>query len=111
MAFTVIAIAPGLSSADHARAVDAGPPFVEAECEYSELLALTGWNVVDQIDVTAAYGQTGALYLREVQARADEMRELYGEAEFDELLERRKRNVQAVTDRVVLRHMFLASPH
>ena len=111
MAFTVIAIAPGLSSADHARAVDSGPPFVAAECEYSELLALTGWNVVDQIDVTAAYGQTGVLYLREVQARVDEMRELYGEADFDELLEKRKRNVQAVTDRVVLRHMFLASPH
>ncbi len=110
MAFTVILISPGLGSADHARAVDSGPPFVEAECRYAELLESTGWNVIDQIDVSTAFARTGAVYIREAQARADEMRELLGETEFDELLAKRKRNVQAVTDRVVLRHMFLVSP-
>ncbi len=110
MAFTVIAIAPGLSSAEHARAVDSGPPFIDAECEYSELLALTGWNVVEQIDISAAYAQTGARYIREVQVRAGEMKDLLGEAEFDDMLARRRRSVQAATDRVVLRYMFLASP-
>ena len=110
MAFTVIAIAPGLSPAEHARAVDSGPPFIEAECEYSELLAATGWNVIEQIDISAAYGETGALYIREAQARADEMKQLLGEAEFDEMLVKRQRSVRAATDRVVLRYMFLASP-
>ena len=110
MAFTVILISPGLCSADHARAVDSGPPFVEAECGYAELLETTGWNVIDQIDVSAAYAQTGELYVREVQARIDEMTELLGAAEFDELLAKRKRNVRAVADRIVLRYMFLASP-
>jgi cyclopropane fatty-acyl-phospholipid synthase-like methyltransferase len=110
MAFTVISVSPGLSCAHHARAVDCGPPFVEAECDYTQLLESTGWNVIDRIDVTTAYGRTGALYIREVEARADEMRDLLGEAEFDELLAKRKRNVQAAEDEIVLRHMFLASP-
>jgi cyclopropane fatty-acyl-phospholipid synthase-like methyltransferase len=110
MAFTVISIQPGLSRADHARAVDCGPPFVEAECGYAELLETTGWKVIDQIDVSAAYAETGGLYVREVEARTDEMTELLGETEFDELLAKRKRNVQAVADRIVLRHIFLASP-
>ena len=110
MAFTVIAVSPGLSCADHARAVDCGPPFVEAECEYPKLLETTGWNVIDRIDVTAAYGRTGALYIREAEARTDEMRKLLGKAEYDDLLAKRKRGVQAAADRIVLRHMFLARP-
>jgi ubiquinone/menaquinone biosynthesis C-methylase UbiE len=110
MVFSVISISPGLSCADHSRAVDSGPPFVEAECEYPELLEKTGWDVIDQIDASAAYEETGRRYIREVEARADEMSELLGEAEFGELLAKRHRNVAAVVDRIVRRDLFVASP-
>lgn len=109
MAFTVIAIAPGLSSADHARAVDSGPPFVEAECEYLELLETTGWMIIDRIDLSAAYAETGKRYIREVEARADEMSALLGEKEFSELLVKRQTNVEAVEEGIVRRDMFVAS--
>ncbi len=110
MAFSVISIAPGLSSADHGRAVDSAPPYVEAECAYPELLDKTGWKVLDRIDVSAAYEETGRRYIREVQARADALSELLGELELGELLAKRHRNVESVADGIVRRDLFVASP-
>ncbi len=110
MVFSVIFIPPGLSAADHARAVASGPPFLEAECGYPELLEKTGWKVIDRIDVSAAYADTGRRHIREVQVRADEMGELLGEAGLAEMLAKRHRNVEAVADGIVQRHLFVASP-
>ena len=53
MLFSVIAIAKGLTEADHRRAVEAGPPFVEAPETYSSLLSETGWQLTERLDVTA----------------------------------------------------------
>ena len=110
MVFSVISVAPGLSVADHARAVEAGPPHIEAEYEYAELLEATGWRILERIDLSAAYETTGRRHLREVQARADQMKELIGEAEFDDLLVRRNRNVEAIAEGIVRRDLFVASP-
>ena len=110
MVFSVIFIPPGLSAADHARAVASGPPYMEAECGYPELLEKTGWRLIDQIDVSAAYADTGKRHIREVQARADKMGELLGEAGLAEMLAKRHRNVEAVADGIVQRHLFVASP-
>lgn len=110
MAFSVISIAPGLSSADHGRAVDSAPPYVEAECAYPELLDKTGWKVIDRIDVSGAYEETGKRYIREVQARADALSALLGEVELGELLAKRHRNVESVADGIVCRDLFIASP-
>jgi ubiquinone/menaquinone biosynthesis C-methylase UbiE len=108
MAFSVISIAPDLSGVDHARAVDSGPPYVEAECGYPELLAATGWRITEQIPASAEYEETGRRYIREVEARADAMVEFLGAAEFDELLAKRYRNVDAVAEGIVRRDLFVA---
>lgn len=110
MVFTVISIASGLRCADHARAVESGPPFIEAEGEYRELLEETGWMVIDQFDLSANYEETGRRYIHEIEARAGDMCELLGEAEFSELLAKRQRNVVAVAQRIVHREMFVATP-
>ncbi len=110
MVFSVISISPGLSPADQARAVESAPPYVEAECTYPELLEKTGWKVIDRMDVSADYEETGRRHIREVQARANEMRELLGEAEFEELLAKRRRNLASVADGIVRRELFVASP-
>jgi len=110
MVFSVISITQDLSCADHARAVASGPPFMETECGYPELLGKTGWKVIDRIDVSAAYADTGRRHLCEVQTRADDMTELLGEAEFSELLARRHRNVEAVAEGIVRRDVFVTSP-
>jgi SAM-dependent methyltransferase len=110
MAFSVISIPTDLSSADHGRAIDSAPPYVEAECAYPELLDKTGWKIIDRIDVSAAYEETGRRYIREVQARADALSELLGEVELGELLAKRHRNVESVSDGIVRRDLFIASP-
>jgi len=110
MAFSVISISPSLSRTDYARAVESGPPFVEAECEYPQLLEQTCWKIIDQIDVSAKYEDTGRRHNREVEARADKMSELLGEAEFEELLAKRLRNIEAVAEGIVRRDLFVASP-
>jgi hypothetical protein len=83
---------------------------VEAECAYPELLDKTGWKIIDRIDVSAAYEETGRRYIREVQARADALSELLGEVELGELLAKRHRNVESVSDGIVRRDLFIASP-
>ena len=110
MVFSVISITPGLSSADHERAVDSAPPYVETECAYPELLEKTGWKIIDRIDVSAAYEETGRRHIREVEARADALGELLGDVELGELLAKRHRNVESVADGIVRRDLFVASP-
>ena len=65
---------------------------------------------LDRIDVLAAYEGTGRRQIHEMETRANEMCELLGEAEFGELLAKRRRNVKAVADGIVRRDLFVASP-
>lgn len=109
MVFTVISVAPGLCEADHARAVEAGPPYIEAECGYPDLLEQTGWKIIDFIDVSAAYETTGRRHIREVLTRTDAIRELIGGAALDDMLQRRHRNVEAVAEGIVRRELFVTS--
>lgn len=110
MVFTVISIPQGLTRAEHARAVDSGPPFVEAECEYPKLLERTGWMVIDRVDVSADYEETGRRYVREVQTRTDELSALLGESKVRELLSKRQRSVEAVAEGLIRRDIFVARP-
>lgn len=110
MVFSVIYIAPGLSAADHARAVESGPPFIEAECAYSVLLEETGWRIIERFDLSEEYEATGRRHLREVEARVDGMRELLGDGEYEELLLRRHGNVAVVAEGLVRRDLFSVVP-
>ena len=107
MVFTVISVAPGLDDADHARAVESGPPFVECECEYPRLLDECGWSLHTVVDVTPAYEDTGKRHLREVRARTRSLSDLLGEIDFEEFLARRRRNVAAVERRILRRELFV----
>ena len=87
-----------------------GPPFIESECGYPELLETTGWNIVDRIDVTADYEETSRTHIREVDARAEPMSEILGATEVAELLARKRRNVKTIAEGIVRRDLFLVVP-
>lgn len=110
MVFSVIYVAPGLSGADHARAVDAGPPFIDADREYPELLAGTGWEVIDRYDLSAAYEDTGRRHLREVEDRETALREFWGDAGYEETIDKRNRNLAAVAEGIVRRDLYAVRP-
>ena len=53
MLFSVIATAQDLSDADYERAIEVGPPFVEAPYGYAALLEQCGWRVTQRFDATS----------------------------------------------------------
>ena len=110
MVFTVISIAPGLSPADHARAVESGPRFVAAPAEYPALLRQAGWDVADRIDLTAEYAETARRLLREEEVRAAPLRELLGVAEYAERLAAHRAALRATEDGLLRRDLFGATP-
>lgn len=107
MVFSVISIAPGLSSADYARAVDAGPPFVETAVDYPNLLRQSGWVIVDCVDLTVEYARTHRRLLREQEARADELNELMGAAELSEWMTAKRATVEAIESGFLRRQLFV----
>ena len=109
MVFTVIFPKPGMSSADHDRAVESGPPFVETALAYPAMLRQAGWVITDHADLTAEYAQTVRRLLREEEAHADELRGLYGEAEFSERLAGRRRKIRVLEEGLLRRELFAAT--
>ncbi len=86
--FTVISIPPGLSSADHERAVATSPPFTEADEEYPAMLERTGWEITDHIDLSTEFIGSTRRMLEEEEAHADELRALHGEADEETVADR-----------------------
>lgn len=108
MAFTVISIAPSLSSADYKLALDAGPPFKETGVGYPKMLQQTGWRITHHLDLTVEYAQAARHMLREEEARAEALTRLLGDAEFSDRLRRRRKTVQAL-GRGLLRRELIAA--
>jgi len=110
MAFTVISIAPALSSEDYRRAVQAGPPFKETAVPYPAMLEQTGWRITDHFDLTVEYAQAARHMLREEEARADALARVLGEAELADMLARRRRTVEALDRGLLRRELIAAKP-
>lgn len=110
MVFSVIYVAAGLAAPVRQRAVDSGPPFIDFDRSYPEMLAETGWMIVDEQDVSQEYEETGRRHFRELLTRQDPLRILFGDDAFDELLARRKKNIEAVAEGIVRRSLFRVSP-
>ena len=110
MVFTVISIAPGLSSEAYARAVEAGPPFKETTEAYTDLLRRSAWTLISRIDLTGAYGASLHAMLREEEARLDRLADIFDEAELAERMAQRRKATQAVDDGLLRRELFQVAP-
>ncbi len=106
MVFTVIFATPGLSSADHDRAVKSGPPFVDTALAYPDMLDRAGWAITDREDLTADFAATVRRKVGLKEAHADELSALYGEVEFSEKLARRRATLGALEEGLLRREMF-----
>lgn len=82
MVFSVISIAPGLPENDYREAVSNGPPFIECECSYSEMLEDTGWRLHTRLDLTAAYEKSCERMLLADQRYEADLSKLIGQEEF-----------------------------
>lgn len=110
MVFSVISIAPGLSSGHYRLAAEAGPPFVESAVDYPTMLRQTGWTITEWVDLTVEYGQAHRRLLRELATHTDELRELLGTAQYFERVARKRATVQAIEGGLLRRELFIADP-
>ncbi|MCZ6885571.1 MAG: class I SAM-dependent methyltransferase [Alphaproteobacteria bacterium] len=110
MVFSVILIAPGLSDADYAVAVDGGPTFIETGPSYPEMLDRAGWTITGHTDLTADYIDTFAKMYALEQANEDELVKVHGAEGAKELLARREANLIAIERGLLRRELFSVVP-
>jgi ubiquinone/menaquinone biosynthesis C-methylase UbiE len=108
MLFYVIAPAPGLEGKEAAAATEAGPPYVDLEISYGDLLAQTGWRLLKLESFTEEYRRSLGRMVAGLESGADELTDVMGEDEFPEVLARRRQQRAAVRDGLLVRESYLA---
>lgn len=108
MLFYVIAPAPGLEGGDALEATDAGPPFVDLDEDYESLLKQTGWRLLERQSLTEEYRQSLARMVAGLEAGAEQLAEVIGADEFPEVLARRRQQLAAVSNGLLVREVYLA---
>jgi SAM-dependent methyltransferase len=107
MLFSVIAVPTDLPAAERSRAIDAGPPFVDAPQDYAALLADAGWRPAKRVDATAEYRQSLCSLVEAFDDRA-ELAEVLGDDAVAEACGRRREQVAAIDAGLLVREIFLA---
>jgi len=106
-AYSVISIADGLAGDEHLRAVDAGPPFVEAPRGYVDLAESSGWYIVEHADVTNVYRESLQTLVAAFESDP-ELRAALGPEQINESRQRRLDQIRAIDDGLLLREIFVA---
>lgn len=83
-AFFVIAVSDEATGAQREEAVVAGPPHVDTDLAYPDLMKAAGFDQVEVLDVTTEYLATLTAWLREWDAAADDLVSIVGEDGFGE---------------------------
>jgi len=105
--FSVISIPPDLSDADHERAIEAGPPFIDAPGDYGDMLGQTGWRATERTDVTPEYRQS-LVTLVEAFENDAALCEALGSDVVNDSRERRFEQVNSIDAGLLKREIFLA---
>lgn len=105
MLFSVIALAPGLTGPDRRRAVEAGPPFVEAPDDYAELIAQSGWQLDERLDATSEL-RASLCALAAALGESVELSESLGREAVEGMIERREEQIRAIDAGLLVREIF-----
>ena len=110
--FSVISLPEGLSEEDYALGVKMGPNAVEVDVEggYPVLLDKAGWEMVERIDLSQAYGVTIRKMLEQERKNRDALAEMQGAEAVDTRIGRRELRVEALERGVVTREQYVARP-
>jgi hypothetical protein len=110
MIFSVILISPDLSHTDHEMAVDRGPSFISSDDSYPGLLRKSGWELVDQVNLTVKFMDTLQVKLKNELKYADDLQNLLGKDETYTRLTRTRSYIDAVEQGLIRRELFHAIP-
>jgi hypothetical protein len=109
LAFTAIQLTPGLAPEDRARALAGAPTFTESEATYPELLERVGFHPILHDDVTAHFGRIVASWLTELQGKEAAVRRIWGDAQYDDTVTRRRAALAATTAGLLQRSLLVAA--
>jgi len=110
MIFSVILISPDLSETDYGIAAESGPSFISADDSYPNLLRQSGWELVDQINLTTEFLETLRVGLENELNHADELKDLLGKEETSTRLSRSHSYIKAIERGLIKRELFHAMP-
>ena len=110
MIFSVILISPGVDAKGEELAKAGGPPFIETDAPYHDLLAQAGWSVTGHIDLTPEYRTTVANMLGQLEEHAAELDEVYGVQDASDERRRRRAMLDALKHGYVRRELFEVGP-
>lgn len=110
MVFSVILITPGLADAERELAAASGPPFVDADALYPDLIERAGWNITDRRDLTADYAKTVAHMLEQLERHADEVDAVFGKDDAAQERARRRATLDALAQGLLRRELFSVVP-
>ncbi len=108
MLFSVIAVVRDLPAADHRRAVDAGPPFVDAPNSYVDLLEECGWQLIECIDATAEHRESLSALVKAFDDSAD-LSVALGVDVVSEARKRRQEQIAVIDAGMLVREIFVAT--
>ena len=109
MHFSAIKPAPDLSPADHRRAVETGPPFVDVPEGYRHLLRESGWSLVDRIDVTEEYGNSLQKLVSGLKQNTPALQEAFGADELRETWQHREDQLNLARANTLQRIVYVVS--
>lgn len=110
MVFSVISIAAGASPKQAAAAVALGPPYIEAECGYGEMLEKTDWRVTDCMDLSPEFEHSTRRLVDEWRKNEARVKPLVGNEDFDNYLTRKVNTLPLIHDGTIRRLLFSAAP-
>ena len=108
MVFTVISMAANLSRAQRENTLGAAPEFVESEIDYLTMLEQSGWVVIDNQDLSAAYTSSCHRQVKAMQKNKDDYITITGACDYDDRLARYASKVAALEDGRLRRELFVA---
>ncbi len=107
-AFLVIAPAAGLSPAQLAAAIEAGPEYVSVEPDYLTLLERAGFTGIGVDDITTEYEETASAWIREWDRERAAITRIVGPEDFRDRVVRRRNAVAAIEAGLLVRSLITA---
>jgi cyclopropane fatty-acyl-phospholipid synthase-like methyltransferase len=107
-AFSVIFPTPGLPATEARRAIDAGPPHCRLRTSYPSMLHSSGFVDIEEHDLTTDYHATATRKLDLVEQFADDMIDMLGRQDFDDMHAERRHAVAAIAAGLLRRSLFVA---
>jgi cyclopropane fatty-acyl-phospholipid synthase-like methyltransferase len=108
-AYFVIAVSHEATGTQREEAIAAGPPHVDTDREYPDLMEAAGFHNIEATDVTAEYLETLTAWWREWDTASVELAPIVGQDEFTERQTNRMRAIRPVRAGLLSRYLISAT--